>query len=642
MPTPEPISFDRLADRQYPREPRISPDGTAVAMTVMYASKKDDRATSQIWLSRNHGEPFPFTGGKAGAADPGWSPDGSCLVFTSSRDDKDERAGLFVIPADGGEAQQIGDVRGEIAKPRWSPDGSCIAFLMRDPETEAEKKDKEAKRDQVVVEEEPKHQRLWVIDPDTGKRRCLTTGNRSVRDYAWAPDGQELVVITTELPTANSLFMPSRVARVPVAGGLEHEITTFPTAPSTPVVRDVRGEQVVAVIDSDHRADPSPSIWIAPWDGGERRNILPELRGAVYDIVADPTTPDRVLAVIVEGVHGRLYSVSLETDRRELLSPGTMREHGSISAGISASRDGNHVAFVWTASDEPEEVWTIDRNGSTEKVTSFGKPFEGGLAPGEVVRWQSFDGVEIEGVLVRPARAEGPLPLFVEVHGGPSWQWEDRVMLDWHDWAQMLATRGWAVLMPNPRGSTGYGSAFEKLLQDDVGGGESKDLIAGAEAMVERGIADRDRLAIAGWSWGGYLTARTITQTRRFRAAVMGAGIGNLASDHGAGDIPHANTLYYPSHPYDEGTWEFYAKGTPIREASQVATPTLILHGDSDDRVHPTQGQEFFRALQHAGVPVQFVRYPREEHSIREREHQIDLMERIVTWLNKWVLSPKR
>ena len=132
------------------------------------------------------------------------------------------------------------------------------------------------------------------------------------------------------------------------------------------------------------------------------------------------------------------------------------------------------------------------------------------LTRAEIVTWPSFDGVEIEGLLYRPAGVEGPVPLFVEVHGGPAWQWEDALRLDWHDWAQMLASRGWAVLMPNPRGSTGYGSAFEKLLQDNVGFGESKDLVAGAQAMVARGIADPARLAIGGWSWGGYLTARVL------------------------------------------------------------------------------------------------------------------------------------
>ena len=305
------------------------------------------------------------------------------------------------------------------------------------------------------------------------------------------------------------------------------------------------------------------------------------------------------------------------------------------------SKDGEKVAFVWSASDIPENVWKITREDSTSRLTSFNEDFDGEMSRGETVRWHSFDGVEIEGTLIRPRGVNHgtPVPLFIQLHGGPAWQWEDRVNLSWHDWGQMLASRGWAVLMPNPRGSTGYGSAFEKLLQDDVGGGESKDLIAAAEAMVERGIADPERLAIGGWSWGGYLTARTITQTNRFKAAVMGAGVSNLISDHGAGDIPDYNPLIQPGHPYDEETWEAYAAGTPVRQASKVSTPTLILHGDSDNRVHPTQGQEFYHALKRSGVPVRFVRYPREGHRINERAHQIDLMERIVDWLEKWVPS---
>lgn len=640
MSTREPISFECIADRERPGGPRIAPDGTSIATTVSHASDTEDRATSQIWMIRDGEEPFPFTGGLAGASAPDWSPDSTRLVFISKRDDKDDKNGLFVIPANGGEAQHIGDIRGEISQPRWSPDGTHIAYLMVDPETEHEKQEKEEqKRDHVVFEEEPKHKRLWVVNPTTGSARSLTTGNRSVHDYCWAPDSRTLVVVTTPMPTVNSLFGPTKVARVPVTGGLETPVATFRMAPSTPVVREVDGERVIVMIANDHRADPSPSIWTIPWSGGTRRQVLPELHGAVYDIVPDPEDTGKVLSVIVEGTHGRLYSVSVETGKREPLSPGALKERGSIDAGISVSADGQHIAFTWSASDAPGNVWKIDRRGSASKCSSFGEELESELARGETVRWQSFDGVEIEGTLIRPMEIDhdAALPLFIQVHGGPAWQWEDSVNLSWHDWAQMLASRGWAVLMPNPRGSTGYGSAFEKLLQDDVGGGESRDLVAGAEAMVERGIADPDRLAIGGWSWGGYLTARTITQTNRFKAAVMGAGVANLTSDHGAGDIPEYNPLIHPGHPYDEKSWDAYATGTPIRQASKVETPTLILHGDNDNRVHPTQGQEFYYALKAHDVPVKFVRYPREGHPIREREHQLDLMERICSWLDTWV-----
>jgi len=282
--------------------------------------------------------------------------------------------------------------------------------------------------------------------------------------------------------------------------------------------------------------------------------------------------------------------------------------------------DGGHLAAVWTDATTPEEVWLGDASGEARPMTSFGKDFRGRLQPVEHVCWMS-DGVEIEGLLTYPANYESgtPYPLVVQIHGGPSWQWEDRVMLNWHDWAQMLASRGYAVLMPNPRGSTGYGPELQRLLQDDVGGGESRDLIAGALAMVERGIADPDRLGIAGWSWGGYLTAWTITQTSIFRAAVMGAGLANMVSDHGQGDIPSANLLYYPGQPYHH--MEEYWKSSPIRYVAAVRTPTLILHGEEDARVHPAQGMEYYRALKTLGVPVRFVRYPREKHGIAERAH---------------------
>jgi dipeptidyl aminopeptidase/acylaminoacyl peptidase len=284
-------------------------------------------------------------------------------------------------------------------------------------------------------------------------------------------------------------------------------------------------------------------------------------------------------------------------------------------------------------------VFCGDTRGDVRSVTTFGTCFHGRLQPAEHVTWTSDDGLEIEGLLTYPGdyRPGTRYPLVVEVHGGPSWQWEDRVMLNWHDWAQMLASRGYAVLMPNPRGSTGYGQEFQRLLQDDVGGGESRDLVTGALAMVERGIADRQRLGIAGWSWGGYLTARTISQTTMFSAAVMGAGLSNMISDHGQGDIPSANLLYYPGQPYDH--LEDYWDSSPIQYVSAVRTPTLILHGDDDARVHPAQGMEFFRALKVLGVPVRFVRYPREKHGIGERAHQIDLMNRIIDWFDRYLMS---
>lgn len=628
------IGYEEIADRLVPAEPRISPNGQSVACTAGTLGKKEEHPNRAIWLSR-HGAPAKrFSGGEWNDHGIAWSPDSTRLAFLSNRVDP-KKEGLYLVPVDGGEAQRLGEIEGSLGNVRWSPDGKTIALLREDPETDEEEKRKEEKNDPVVVEEELKNVRIWLVDVETGKARCLTFGQRSVLDYCWAPDGSRIVFISTPLNTINARFLTTTLWHMPVSGGLATRIADFRPAPGSPEVREVDGERVVTLIASGHRDDPSPSVWSVPMSGGTPINLLPGLEGAVSELLPDPASPGHLIVRIVEGTHGRLYRLPATGGDLAPLTPAGYDETGTVHAGPSVAADGRKLAFIYTSSDRPEELYGPGAGGETVALTSFGEAFKDRLTPGEVVSWASSDGVTIEGVLLYPrGYQEGTrYPLVVQVHGGPSWQWEDRVNLNWHDWGQMLTSRGYAVLMPNPRGSTGRGSDFEKLLQDDVGGGESRDLVTGAQAMVERGIADPDRLAIAGWSWGGYLTAWTITQTTIFKAAVMGAGLANLISDHGAGDIPEANTAYYPGHPYTD--WDLYADRSPLKFVTNVVTPTLILHGENDARVSPTQGLEYYRALQVLGVPVRFVRYPREGHGIQERHHQIDLMRRTVDWLEQ-------
>ncbi|HEU0164038.1 MAG TPA: S9 family peptidase, partial [Thermomicrobiales bacterium] len=451
------------------------------------------------------------------------------------------------------------------------------------------------------------------------------------------PDGDRLVVNTTKVPVINEIIRKTSLWHVAISGGVLHHIADYPGGAGSTVVRVIDGNLVAVSIASDGRDDPAASIWVVPLAGGTPRNLTPGYTGTFFHLEPDPTDRAQVIAKIVEGVHSRIFRVNLATGDIAPIAPAGLAENGTISSDPSIAADGSAVAMIWESSDKPREVFVGELGSEVTAITDFGSSFDERLFAGEKVTWKSTDGVKIEGILIRPPGfVEGTrVPLIVEIHGGPSWQWEDRMMLDWHDWAQMLASRGYAVLLPNPRGSTGYGSDFEKLLISDVGGGETQDIISGALAMVERGIADPEKLGVGGWSWGGFLTASTITQTTIFHAAVMGAGVANLISDHAAGDIPEANMAYYPGHPYTH--WDLYAKASPIRLAANAKTPTLILHGDSDIRVHPTQGQEFYRALKENGVPVQFVKYPREGHGFQERAHQIDLMKRIVDWYERYI-----
>lgn len=633
---PAELTFEEIADQLYPSNPVISPDGRAVAFTVTSRSRKGEHTERAIWLSRDGKPAVRFSGGETDDHDVSFGPDGTRLAFLSNRKDPKASA-IYLLPLDGGEAQRLGDLDGNLSTLKWAPDGKSLAVLRIDPDSDEEKKRKEDKEDPEVFEEELKFSRLWLVDADSGKARCLTMADRNVWDHAWLPESDGLVSITTPQNTLNSRFATATLWHVPVTGGLARQVAEFTPAPSSPVVREVDGEPVVALIASALRDDPSPSIWTVPLAGGAPVNLIPGQKGAMQSLIADPRTKDDLVARMVEGTHARLYGMSAQGGPLASVALPGLEAGGSILDGPAMSDDGGRIAFGWSRFDRPLEMYLRRVGNDAVAITSFGKGFEGRLTCGDVVTWTSDDEVHVEGVLLYPrGYEEGKrYPLLVQVHGGPSWQWEDRANLSWHDWGQMLTSRGYAVLLPNPRGSTGYGSDFERLLIDDVGGGESQDLVCGARAMVERGIADPDRLAIGGWSWGGYLTARTITQTGMFKAAIMGAGVANLASDHAAGDIAEANMAYYSGHPYTH--WDLYADRSPVRHAANVTTPTLILHGGSDARVHPTQSMEFHRALQVLGVPVRFVRYPREGHGIAERHHQLDLMRRIVAWLERYV-----
>jgi dipeptidyl aminopeptidase/acylaminoacyl peptidase len=629
------ISPEELADRVMPSDAGIAPDGSRVAFVAAPVGKKGEHRSRAIWIAESGQPARQLTAGTADDHAPRWSPDGTRLLFQSDRlKPGDDEQRLFLLPLGGGEARPLGDLSGELSQPAWSPDGRFVAVLRQDPESPEAKARKKDRDDAVVVEEEPRFTRLWVIDVESGKARCLTAGEREVRGFAWAPDGKSLAAISTDAVEYDAVLRAGDVWQIAVAGGLPRHIACLRTMPSSPVVVETESGLVVAMLADGHRDQPSDSIWVVPLGGGDARNLMPELTGVVEEIAPLPGAPGQVAARIIERTHGRIYAVDVTDGTLTPLTPPALAEQGSVLDGITFAANGRRVAAIWSDGTTPEEVYLGDVQGAIEPVTSFGEAFRGRLQPTEHVTWMS-DGVEIEGILTYPAGYQPGVryPLVVEIHGGPSWQWEDRAMLDWHDWAQMLASRGYAVLMPNPRGSTGYGHAFQQMLQDDVGGGESRDLVAGALAMVERGIADQDRLGIAGWSWGGYLTAWTITQTDIFRAAVMGAGLSNMVSDHGQGDIPSANLLYYPSQPYDH--IDSYWNSSPIRYVAAVRTPTLILHGDEDARVHPAQGMEFFRALKIRGVPVRFVRYPREKHGFEERAHQIDLMQRIIDWFEQ-------
>jgi len=435
----------------------------------------------------------------------------------------------------------------------------------------------------------PTHGRGAGGEGSPGEGVCRVYGYP--KGLCWSPDGTRLAVIGGEIQQP---FVPSNAAPLVVSAG--------------------GGEPRPACIG--HAVDVEWVEWLS--DDELVVAGVEGTRGVYYRLPAPDAaaqSPQHLSALFAAGQPER----------------GAPREY-------ALSRDRGTMAWTRADTTSPGDLWAARPDGNPVRLTTLNPQLEGmAWSVPEEVSWTAPDGLEVRGLLIRPLGYEAGrrYPAVVHPHGGPAGAWTDGFYASWHNWDGFLAARGYAVLLPNPRGSTGRGSAYLAANKGDVGGGEWQDVLSGARWAIDSGIADPERLGIGGWSWGGFLTAWAITQTTMFKAAVMGAGLSNLLSDHGQNDIPDANRLIFDSLPYDD--FDSYWRVSPLRDVARVTTPTLILHGEKDARVTPAQGQEFYRALTVRGVPTRFALYPREGHPIEERAHQLDLLRRVLEWFDRFL-----
>ncbi|MCA1598271.1 MAG: S9 family peptidase, partial [Chloroflexi bacterium] len=369
-----------------------------------------------------------------------------------------------------------------------------------------------------------------------------------------------------------------------------------------------------------------------PLSGGAPRNLLGDLTATPF-LLDHPRDSDDLLLVAWRDSHTPVYRVSPDDARVDLLPTG-VESAGSVSkTDVSVSADGRRVAMVRSDGGRPDDLWVWDAAAGPRQLTDV-NPWlrDKRLGRQSEIEWASFDGETIRGLLITPPSYEEGrrYPLVVNVHGGPTWLWTDHLHLNWHDWGMWLALQGYVVLLPNPRGSAGRGNRFARANVGDIGGGDYRDVMAGIDTLIDRGMVDADRMGIGGWSYGGTLTPWTLTQTDRFRCAVMGAGICNWVSFAGTCDIRVFGDRLFEAEQVTDVTalWERSA----LSRVANVRTPTLIVHGEQDHRVPVSQGREFYSALRHLGVPVEYVTYPREGHQVGERRHQRDLLARLRDW----------
>ena len=597
---------------------RFSPDGSKLAFVVTEPAKGENRAR-HIWLwEKKTGSARQITFSGKGESSPRWSPDGRQLAFLSNRGEFQQ---IYAMRMDGGEASALTKGKRNIEGFEWSPDGKQIAFLAPDAKSEDEEKKEKDKDDAHVVDKEDKQARLWLLNVASQEVRALTQATWKVSELCWAPAGDRVYVAATDTPASDRLT--ERIFSVAIADGAAKQIAA-PRGPFGRLEATPDGKTVSYIGSREDGPEPH-DLWLQPVAGGAARNLT----GANLDRPVGQykwLKEGSVIAVAANGFRNIFVGYTADHDRKD---PAPLENNPSEFA-ISSS---GQIAYVGQTATEPQEVWLWDQQGAQRKISHVNdawKQYE--LAKPEIYKYKSFDGMEIEAALLKPAGYDGKskLPLIALIHGGPTGNWEDRI----ETWGQLLVARGYAIFYPNIRGSIGYGEKFVESNKGDWGGGDYRDVMEGVRDLVARGIADPKRLGIGGWSYGGYMAEWAVTQTNDFKAAVSGAGMANLISEYGTEIYPAGDEWFY-SVPYENPAG--FLNSSPFLHLKNVKTPTLILQGDADPIDPLGQSQELYRGLKRYGVETELVVYPREPHGFHEEKHLLDRLNRILGWYDKYL-----
>ncbi len=658
---PRPIGPEDVLRFQTVGEAQISPDGTRVAYTLHTIDRDDDTTRSAIWIVPfDGGAPAQFTSGSHRDSAPRWSPDGSQFAFLSDREGKPQ---LYLMPVDGGEPRRLTNLPDGAGVPVWSPDGTRLAFstsvLREEPPSDPKQRERWARRPRHLTTTAYKAdgagfvadrcQRLYVVPAAGGDAQPLSDLTLDSSEPAWSPDGATLAFIGAR-PEERDLEHPfgllgmNGLYLVGAQGGEPRRLCTLARLGQPAFSPDGRTLAVHASAADLRDRLLDAHVWLVPLDGGAPRDLTPDLDRGVQ-LPFPPTPPprpawsadgSRVLFAIGDRGNVHLYAADVRDGTASPLLEGE-REVIAWSYAPAAER----VAFVASDPRTPAEVFAARADGSAERrLTQINDALLAELAfqPAERRTFQTPHG-EIDGWLRLPLGGERPAPLLVLIHGGPQGAHGSALLGLDHPVAHCAAARGWAVLMLNPTGSGSYGHAFATRLVGRWGEEDLTEQLAAVDALIAEGVADAERLAVAGYSYGGYMTSWVVGHTDRFKAAVIGAPVTNLESMYGTSDIG------VPFLPAEIGGGlpelrETYRRLSPISYIDQVRTPCLVLHGEADDRCPIGQGEEWFAGLRARGQTAEMVRYPGGSHGfllLGPPSHRLDFMQRVLGWIERFV-----
>ncbi|HKX83643.1 MAG TPA: S9 family peptidase [Pyrinomonadaceae bacterium] len=619
--------------------PVVSPDGKHVAYTVNDAVMTADKSefVSQIWLATTDGkENVQLTFNEKSSTSPKWSPDGRSIAFLSNR--KDNRNNIYVMRIAGGEAEMITDQKAAVSGFQWSPDGKSIAFMMSDAKTDEEEKNDKGKNDFRWVDENAKMSRLYLVPlakDANGKRepRKLTNDSRSVTSFDWSPGGAKIAFAHVKDPKVD--YWPSSdVSIVDVASGNVTALASTGAAEGDPRYSPDGKWIAMSVSDLPVRWAQSNTINIVSTAGG-----TPRVMAATHDgqpgMIGWSSDGTKIYISEAKGTTTAIYLLDVASNT--LTEPHPSR---SVYSSISISQPTDYLAGVAQKADMPSAI-LVGRFSDSQPVIISAANAEFAKIPvgkTEVVKWKSKDGREIEGLLTYPVgyAAGTKVPLILNIHGGPAGVFQQNFIGGRGVYPlATLSARGFAILRPNPRGSSGYGTEFRRANIKDWGFGDYQDLMTGVDKVIDMGVADPNRLGVMGWSYGGYMTSWIITQTKRFKAASAGAPVTNLMSFNGTADIPAFIPDYFGGQSWEIP--EVYSKHSAMFNIKGASTPTLIQHGDADVRVPISQGYELYNALRQQGVPTRMIVLPRQPHGPTEPKMQLAAMQSNVDWFEKYL-----
>jgi dipeptidyl aminopeptidase/acylaminoacyl peptidase len=644
----DPMSLDAFFDYVNLQSVEISPDGESVLIVTKRPDWQQSRYRFDIWLSRQGAAPELLT--QSGTDDdPAWSPDGRWIAFTSSRDAAHSTQ-LYLVRPDAGDA--IAVTRGEdsIRAFAWSPDSQFLYFAKTQAMSQSEKANEDERwHGAIEYRESQRGDALYriklseAVQGASAKPQPLAQTPFLVRDIAVSHDGRTLAFNTSPRSHQREEIRDYEIFLLDANGGTPRQLTHNETSESSPTWSG----------DDWHLFFTTYGNPIGHWEQVQERVYAIDVKtgaierwganfagalGGVYAIGSDGT----LLATGVLGAETRIYEAASATAGVTVL-PGANGSYSSVSFAARSPK----VAFIRSAWGEPAEVYVADdvkHLAEAKRISHFNDAFlKFELPKGRTYRWKSDDGIEIEGVLLYPPGKFGAkhLPMLTLIHGGPVNTDGDRFRADWYDWSVLAAMHGYLVFRPNYRGSAAYGDDFVRAISPHIVSAPGRDVLTGVDALVKDGIADPDRLAVGGYSYGGFLTNWLITQTTRFKAALSGAGAVEHIMEWGNDDLPLDDIEMLGGYPWQVP--QHYNDEAAIFQMEKVKTPTHIVAGLQDVRVYIGEQYLLERSLEALSVPHKLLLFPGEGHLLgNDPWHgKIKVREELL-WLEKYCPADAR